>query len=54
MKLYIFSITGQDNKTFRLTFYSVDENIIDYLNLNYPNHKKIFIECVEVGKIIKL
>ena len=54
MKLYIFSLIGSNGKTFNLTFNNIDQETIDYLNTEYSDYKRTFIESIEVGKIIDL
>lgn len=54
MKLYIFSLQGANGKTFNMSFDNIEQETIDYLNSEYSDYKRTFIESVEVGKIIDL
>lgn len=54
MKLYIFSLQGANGKTFNLTFDNAEQETIDYLNTEYSDYKRTFIESVELGEIVDL
>ena len=54
MRLYIFSLQGANGKIIKLTFDNINEDVINYLNDEYSDFKKLGSESIEVGEIIDL